>query len=391
MRITLFLSILFTFSSFAESTCSNQEVIAPTIEQWVSQMNQANSIDCSAIQRPLKKSDAKDLLEALAAKQKLALGANPNDLNRHVIGNKLNNCEASASQKALVINFEGTGSFSPRTSHLMKSFSDCVGDGDLGKNFHYHAMQAVKSTYGNDEKWSALSAGPLNQLAGTASTKSLNWVSFASEETEILGDPGSLSSYTSAGSTIYPRGVVLALSCLKKYRESAKQKGLTPKVIVQSHSSGARSAVKFLEVLKRYTPPQSVDLMLTIDPVKEAHLAVDEVLAQIAGNANRAVYNRLPFVDDVEIKPPNVWTRRQPNTLYKPSNTTRAVNVYQNVDTEGLKSSIKFGIHGSPIHNADYNLFIKDGLGGDAHGEITRHEKTKALIEQEYRRLGLIP
>tara|TARA_R110000868_G_scaffold159516_1_gene388387 strand:+ start:4411 stop:5586 length:1176 start_codon:yes stop_codon:yes gene_type:complete len=391
VKKALYLSILFTFSSFAETTCSNQEIVAPNIDQWVAQMNRVNSINCADLSRPLKHDDAKQLLKTLAAKQKLSLGSNPEDLNRHVVGQKLNNCEASATQKALVINFEGTGSFSPRTTHLMKQFSDCVGDGDLGKNFHYHAMQAIKKTYGDDEKWSALSAGPLNQLASAGKTKALNWVSFASEETEILGDPGSLSSYTPTGSTIYPRGVVLALSCLKAYRDSAKQKGITPKIIVQSHSSGARSAVKFLEVLKAYTPPQSVDLMLTIDPVKEAHLAVDEVLAQIAGNANRAVYNSLPFVDDVEIKPPNVWTRRQPNTLYKPSNTSRAVNVYQNVDTEGLKSSIKFGIHGSPIHNADINLFIKDGLGGDAHGEITRHDKTKELIKKEYQRLGLLP
>src|SRR5690606_28069465 len=120
-----------------------------------------------------------------------------------------------------------------------------------------------------------------------------------------------------------------------------------------------------------------VDLMLTIDPVKEAHLAIKEVGEQMAGNAGREVYNAIPLLDDKKILPPNVWTRNQPSILYKPSNVTRSISFYQNVDTEGIKGPVKFGIHGSPIHNADRNYFIDKGLGTDAHGAIATHEKTK--------------
>lgn len=53
--------------------------------------------------------------------------------------------------------------------------------------------------------------------------------------------------------------------------------------------------------------------------------------------------------------------------------------------------AIKFGIHGSPIHNADLNVFISEGLSDDAHGLIAKHEKTTQQIEKEYKRLGLLP
>ncbi len=390
MKKLLFLTLLINYSSYSSELCQQHVVNNDSINSLQNIIATTPLIDCSNITRPISKQTAKEMLKTFATQQKLGLG-NTSQLNRHQIGDKLNNCKAKANQKAFVINFEGTGSFSPKTADLMKTFMGCVGDGDLGKSLYYHAIQAIKETYHQSENWSALSAGPLNQLAMNGDSRNIGWTTFASEESEVLGNPKELSSYSSVSSQVFPRGVYRALLCYRDYRQSAKELGITPKIVIQGHSSGARSSVKFLENMKTLFPEDKVDLMLTIDPVKEAHLAVGEVLSQIAGNANREIYNAIPFVDDVEIKPPNVWTRRQPNALYKPDNVTRSVNVYQNVDTDGLKGPVKFGIHGSPIHGADINQFISKDLGSDAHGEITRHEKTKSIIASEYKKIGLIP
>jgi len=386
----LYLTLLLGFNTYSFESCEisfNHDQSLDNLQNFIASTPLMN---CGQIPRPLTKQAAKDILKTLATQQKLRLG-DTSQMNRHEIGNKLNHCQAKPNQKAFVINFEGTGSFSPKTTDLMKTFMGCVGDGDLGKNLHYHAIQAVKETYHQNENWSALSAGPLNQIAMSADSNNIGWTTFASEETEVLADPQDLRNYSSIQSQIFPRGVYLALMCYREFRQSSKDLGISPKIIVQGHSSGARSSVKFLEGLKSLFPEDKIDLMLTIDPVKEAHLAVGEVLSQIAGNTNRHIYNSIPFVDDVEIKPPNVWTRKQPKTLYKPDNVLRSANVYQNVDTDGLKGPIKFGIHGSPIQGADINQFISKDLGSDAHGEITRHEKTKSIIASEYKKIGLIP
>ncbi len=390
MKKALFLTLLINHLSHAIADCPPLLEVSEVTNTWGEQMANQSLVNCQDIQRPINRTQAKEILKTIALRQKINLG-DTSQLTRHEVGTRLNNCQADQNQKALVINFEGTGSYSPRTTHLMKEFADCVGDGDLGKGFHYQATQTIKETYDHEENWSALSAGPLNQLAENTTSSQINWVSFASEESEILAEPQNLSNYSGIDSRIYPRGVFQAITCLQNYQDSAKRIGVTPKIIVQGHSSGARSSVKFLELLEKLQPETKVDLMLTIDPVKEAHLAVGEVLSQIAGNANRSVYNAIPFVEEIEIMPPNVWTRNQPETLYKPENVNRSVNVYQNVDTDGLKGPIKFGIHGSPIYNADLNQFISNDLTTDAHGEIARHEKTKSIIASEYQNLGLIP
>lgn len=363
------------------------------VYSWVQQfMHSTPLIDCHNLTRPISKESARQLLDAMTQRQKLALGHDQLDVSRHTIGERLNHCEPRSGEKGLVINFEGTGSFSPRTGHLLKEFSDCTGgDGDLGQYLYYETQKAIKRTYGTSEAWSALQNGPLRELALAGATKDLGWVTFASEESEVLADPKNLSSYSAVNSAIAPRGIVSAAKCINKYLSKAKERGIKPKIIVQGHSSGSRSAVKFIEYLNHLEVPIKVDLMLTIDPVKEAHLAVNEVMGQYAGNANRSIYNTIPFVDDLPIVPPNVWTRRQPATLYRPTNVQRAVSVYQNIDTEGIKGPVKFGIRGSPIHDADLNLYLKEGLGSDAHGAISKHERTLKLVRDEYKKLGLLP
>ena len=157
------------------------------------------------------------------------------------------------------------------------------------------------------------------------------------------------------------------------------------KLIVLSHSSGGRSAIKYLEQLKNLHNPLTgnkiikADLVFTIDPVREAHEAIAEALSQMAANPIKKAYNFLPVIPDVKVHPVYVWSRHQKESLYKTSNTIQHVNFYQKADQLGLKTQPQFGIHGSPIHGADLNRDLTLKLGKDGHGAITYHAD---LLEQ---------
>jgi hypothetical protein len=259
---------------------------------------------------------------------------------------------------------------------------------------------AQQKYQGQDYRWDGIAAGPLNQffsdpyLKGKA--KYLDFATFASEESELIANPDSLSLETMAqipfeiASSTYgvPTGIRMAMQCAQKYLAAAKVLSIKPKIIVMTHSSGGRSAVKFAENLKYLTNPMTnkkdykIDLVFSMDPVKEAHEAIKEVATQYAQRELDHLKNYTPFYD-IKDKPINVWTREQPYSLYKPSNTSRWVNVYQNRDQLGLKGSIQFGIHGSSIANADYNSFVSSGLGDDAHGAITSHSETIRMFKYE--------
>jgi hypothetical protein len=260
---------------------------------------------------------------------------------------------------------------------------------------------AQQKKQGQDYRWDGIQAGPLNEffsdpyLKGKA--KYLDFATFASEESEIIADINNRSIETIAripfeiaNSTFgFPTGIRMAMQCAQKYLAAAKVLSIKPKIIVLTHSSGGRSAVKFAENLKLFTNPitnkkdYKIDLVFSMDPVKEAHEAIKEVASQYAGRTVDQMVDYIPFVDRKD-KPINVWTREQPYSLYKPSNTSRWVNVYQNKDKLGLKlKDYQFGIHGSPIANADYNSFVTSALGDDAHGAITSHSETIRMFKTE--------
>lgn len=163
------------------------------------------------------------------------------------------------------------------------------------------------------------------------------------------------------------------------------KKGKTAKIILMSHSSGGRSVVKFLEKMKAVENFKA-DLVLTIDPVKEAQHAISEVIPQLS---HRYLEQGAGWILDIDVpeREAAVWSRKQPKVLYKTSNAKRWINFYQHVDTEGLKGPVKFGIKGSPVHKADRNIYIESGLGSSAHGEIGYHSKLKDIVEDEI--LGL--
>jgi hypothetical protein len=246
-----------------------------------------------------------------------------------------------------------------------------------------------------DIRWSGVERGPISTLHGSA--HKLDFVSFPSEEFEVIADT---KSYDKNGYDKFmkdldlakndsPLGVQNALKCVKNYFKKAKELKIQPKLIVVTHSSGGTSAVKFLEKLKEIHNPvteknyTTASLVFSIDPVKEAHLALYEVLEQYAGQYWDEYWSGTP----VNPKIINVWSRSQPDTLYKPWNVKSWINVYQTVDTLGLKGSLKFGIKGSPVEGADQNVYIKSGLGAGGHGEIAFHDKTLTLFKEAFNKV----
>jgi len=321
--------------------------------------------------------------------------------NRHKMGSALNECSPNKNSKALVITFAGTGAFNPRTYSLMADLIKCPEFQDLPDwmkaSAYSKILQSLKDKKSSYTKWSGIEKGILSTFIKKPSlnkhAKDFDYAVFASEESEILADPQkiSTSSFTELAKEMgksvsgFPQGIKDALACAITYFKEAKSLNINPKLIVLSHSSGGRSSVKFHEKLKLFLPNKSSDLSITLDPVKEAHHAIQEVASQYAGKAGNHLIDYIPFVevDKEELnKPVNVWTRKQPNSLYKTSNSERWINFYQNEDSNGLGMSPKFGIHGSPIHNSDKNIFIKD-LGKKAHGSICYDDKVLNQIEKE--------
>ena len=128
--------------------------------------------------------------------------------------------------------------------------------------------------------------------------------------------------------------------------------------------------------------------MYTIDPVKEAHEAVQEALHELVNKGTEHNWNRVrTFVGAAPnpVYPPLVRSTVQASSLYKPGNVTRSVNYFQTVDEEGLKVGPRFGIQGSPMMGADKNtqLGASDGLGTAGHGEITYNSKVLTGFEDE--------
>lgn len=317
--------------------------------------------------------------------------------NRHQIGSALNQCIPTKNSKALFLSFAGTGAFNPRSYHLMRELIQCNKHDLLTtsvRNYSYSSvlksLKAKKSSY---TKWSGIEKGPLNlilkrdRLLDRASE--YDYAIFASEESELLASIDNISfeklekiTEEYSRSTIgYPRGITDALVCSKKYFEKADELGIEPKLIIMTHSSGGRSAVKFLENLKKLSE-KNADLVFTMDPVIEAHEAIFEV---IPGLSHKLSLDALDYITpgEIEDKRVKIWSKKRPKSLYKTSNTKRWISTYQNIDTNGLGMSPKFGICGSPIHKADKNLFIDKGLGKSGHGQITYHWQNLQLFKEE--------
>jgi hypothetical protein len=391
--------VTISFSVFAEE-CLIKDQFLENESVGMSQI--LKQTICETTKSIKTQAELENVIKLMMNNQRLELANTSSD--RHQVAEHLIDCSPEKDSKALVINFAGTGSFNPKSFDLMTDFLACFAENKLASNLNTNVFMSIsyaqQKYQGQDYRWDGIQAGPLNQffsdpyLKGKA--KYLDFATFASEESELIANPDNLSLETMAqipleiANSTYgvPTGIRMAMRCAQKYLAAAKVLSIKPKIIVLTHSSGGRSAVKFAENLKYLTNPMTnkkdykIDLVFSMDPVKEAHEAIKEVASQYAGRALDRMADYIPFVDRKD-KPINVWTREQPYSLYKPSNTSRWVNVYQNNDKLGLKGPIQFGIHGSPIANADYNSLVTSGLGDDAHGAITFHSETIRMFKYE--------
>ena len=323
--------------------------------------------------------------------------------DRLVLNRNLNQCKPSNQGSALIIAFSGTGSYQPRLPVLMdqvcKSLQNSIKP-NLLNNIHYRVhSRFYKDNPNLSKKWSGLLAGPMNFLCNNPDLLpySYNWYSFPSEESELLDDPTKLKikeflklpKEIKSSFAAFPAGIQNAVQCTQKYLGHKNSISGQTKLIVLSHSSGGRSAIKYLEKLQELkdprnsTKPIKANLVFTIDPVREAHEAIAEALSQMAANPIKKAYNFLPVIPDVKVHPVYVWSRHQKESLYKTSNTIQHVNFYQKADQLGLKTQPKFGIHGSPIHGADLNRDLTLKLGKDGHGAITYHTDLLEQFRQE--------
>ena len=240
--------------------------------------------------------------------------------SRHEIGDKLNQCIPNSDSRGLIIKFSGTGAFNPRANALMAKIIQCPNYQVLPswlKSATYSViLSELKRRKSQFTKWSTIEKGIMSEFIKNLDLnkigKDLNFANFASEESEVLADTNYITvknikrilEEINRSVNNFPIGIQNALICSLQYFNKAKSLDIEPKLIILSHSSGGRTAVKFLEKLKVYLPNTKADLVMTIDPVREAQEALAEVLDQYIGNFGRALEDYIPFVDE-EQKPVN--------------------------------------------------------------------------------------
>lgn len=317
-------------------------------------------------------------------------GESRHDLNRRLHNRPENQYKGA---NVVIIAFEGTGAFHPRCAPVMIQANERLRAQGLtpgSYELHSQVSAQMQQKEGKAMNWSGLAVGPLGGLLNDPQmAESTQWLSFPSEEFEALAGGDHLENFSltesvkeavlsSAGQT---PGINQALLKLREIQAQAQAQGKDPQFVIVSHSSGGRSAVKFLEKAKALKDesgkPLHFPLVMTIDPVREAHEAVLEAGKELFYKGTEHNVNRLRgWVDAlplIEVKqkkvyPPLVRHQAQPESLYKPSNTGTFVSFFQRQDTEGLKMEPKFGIQGSPVHGAQ-NTEIHN-VGSAGHGEI---------------------
>ncbi|PKL77590.1 MAG: hypothetical protein CVV27_05045 [Candidatus Melainabacteria bacterium HGW-Melainabacteria-1] len=308
----------------------------------------------------------------------------------------------------VVIAFEGTGAFEARQAPVMLDAAKRLQKQGLSlsgaeQSMDYMVRTELNAKMGKEGNWSGLSAGALESLLKEPDLQAnTQWLSFPSEEFEAFSHPSALQNISlkqvlndALSSTVgETQGINHALVAMREIQAQARAQGKDPEFVILSHSSGGRSAVKFLEKAKDIKDeagqPIRFGLALTIDPVREAHEALAEAFKELVNkgaehNANRlrGWLDALPLleVEQKKVYPPQVRHRAQPESLYAPSNVAKFYSFYQQKDTQGLKMEPSFGIHGSPVKGA-INREIRN-VGTSGHGEITYHPLvTKTFVEQ---------
>lgn len=302
----------------------------------------------------------------------------------------------------VVIAFEGTGAFEARKAPAMQLLGrDLQAQGADTSDPRFQPDRLISEALGDKSgqpaRWSGLSQGPLEAIVKDAElNQKVQWLSFPSEELEILSDPDFtknlspkqlLDDIARSSSGTSP-GIQAAISAVKDISQQAAEQGKTPKFVLLSHSSGGRSAVKFAEELKHLKDPVQVPLAISLDPVREAHEAVGEASRELLNKGTEHNLNRVADflgLPQKTVYPPKVSSKSQPESLYRPDNVDEWVSFYQKSDSEGLKMKPAFGIHGSPVAGAE-NVLIPD-VGSAGHGEIAYHPEVLKRVAEELREL----
>lgn len=348
---------------------------------------------CENISRAKNLDDVKKELQAYARLTNYLISKSKAK-DRHEVGSALRDCNAHENSRGIVIFFEGTTAYDPRTFYIYNQIRQCLGESELQKfkNSLYTVLYNFSSENHPDYlRWSGLEKGVGIDLATDPElrsfSKDMTFANFPSEEAEVLDNgklsltdlhtvPGEVSTFLFGE----PKGILAAEACLKNYLKSASNRNIkNPKIIILSHSSGGRTAVKFAEKVKS----TNIDLVFTIDPVIEAHRAVQSVLSQGLGNKAKNLLKKI-HDNGKENLPPTIWSSKQPKDLYKTKNVKTWVNVYQNEDTKGFNAGYKFGIRGSPIEGADRNIYLNENIGDNGHGAITYNDKTLSSFKKYF-------
>lgn len=325
--------------------------------------------------------------------------------DRHQLRAALQPPVPTAKGATLVLAFEGTRGFDARISALLARAHRPLRGRlryELADSIRSAAVEAFEAEGGHTTAWSGLAAGPLAALFQDPGllAGNLDWFSFPSEEVEALADLEALGArdlpeQISRARRGAPRVLADAVRHTEAYLRAAVAMGAAPRLVVLGHSSGGRTAVKVLQELRKERDPRTgglgirVDLVMTIDPVREAHEVLGEILPKLLGSGLLEGARVISPLGRLLAAPriPVVEHRSQPESLYKPDNVGRFVSVFQRRDTLGLKVGPRFGIHGSPVAGADEDQEVF-GLGDDAHGAICYAAATLAMWRRELRRLA---
>lgn len=394
--IWLFIILLTFNAQHAQSSSGIDEFLKYKI-----QMDDPDSLGqaCDVLDQINKSAETTQILHHLLKEQFQISGA-----NRHELTRNLNYCSPQEDSKVLILAFEGTGAFEPRIPALLNSFLKCAHNklNPKIKNNFYDNSNSLLYSYSHlldsrEQKWSGLDIGILSQLFKIENAHKVDWFSFPSEESEALSDVKSFKNYSFKqlindirnSVSLKPSGMVSAKICLENYLNESIKMNIKPRVVLVSHSSGARSLIKFAEQMK--TENIDFDLAITIDPVKEAHDALMEVFPQKIGEPARwSMYKWRRFWGENPIYPySRVWSRFDHKRLYKPSNVKKLLSFYQLDDTLGLKlggDPLRFGIQGSQVAGADKNTRVYN-QGDSGHGVINYDPVVLKSFTREISRL----
>lgn len=297
----------------------------------------------------------------------------------------------------VVFAFEGTAEYEPRMNVVMQQAAKALRTQGLSTQgsemtLQYATYKGLSQAMGHNPNWSGLLTGPLESLLQDPELEAkTQWFSFPSEEYEALSRITTLQAiplqqiFSLILAASHTPGIDQALATLRKVQTQARSQGKAIQMVIVTHSSGIRSALKFIELADQHVP-----LLVSIDPVPEAQLALGEVYRQVQRHMTEQALNQviswldvLPLTDlpRLQLHPPLLRQGLLPDSLVKPAHVSSLINFYQQQDTQGLRMQPQFGIHGSPIAGADnYKIHT---VGTRGHSEISyAPEVCRAFVDQ---------